>query len=102
MHETEELVVRLYVLVDDTEAAAQATGAAGGEIAHPPMEIPGFGSFAIYIQGDVNGLDLDEHADVKLPSSRPYPDSLITPNSRRDFPRKTGSQSTGVTKPWIS
>ena len=27
---------------------------AGGEIAHPPMEIPGRGKFAIYIQGGVH------------------------------------------------
>jgi hypothetical protein len=26
---------------------------AGGEIAHPPMELPGHGKFAIFIQGGV-------------------------------------------------
>lgn len=51
MHETEEPVVRPYWLVDDVEAAAKAAEAAGAEIAHPPMEIPGHGTFAIYIQG---------------------------------------------------
>jgi hypothetical protein len=25
----------------------------GGEIAHPPMEIPGHGKFAIFIQGAI-------------------------------------------------
>ena len=51
MHETEEPVVRPYWLVDDIEAAVAAAVEAGGEIAHPPMEIPGHGTFAIYIQG---------------------------------------------------
>ena len=50
---TEEPVVRPYWLVDDIEAAVAAVEAAGGQIAHPPMEIPGHGTFAIYIQGGV-------------------------------------------------
>lgn len=54
MHETEEPVVRPYLLVDDVEAAAKAAVAAGGEIAHPPMELPGKGTFAIYIQGGIH------------------------------------------------
>ena len=54
MHEMEEPVVRPYLLVDDIEAAAQAAVDAGGEIAHPPMEIPGRGFFAIYIQGGIH------------------------------------------------
>lgn len=54
MHPTEEPVVRPYLLVDDIEAAANAAAAAGAEIAHPPMELPGHGSFAIYIQGGVH------------------------------------------------
>jgi hypothetical protein len=54
MHETEEPVMRPYVLVEDIEAAAEAAKAAGGEIAHPPMEIPGHGKFAIYIQGGIH------------------------------------------------
>ena len=54
MHEMEEPVVRPYVLVDDIKAAAEAAEAAGGEIAHPPMEIPGHGKFAIYIQGGIH------------------------------------------------
>jgi predicted enzyme related to lactoylglutathione lyase len=53
MHEAETPVVRPYVLVDDIEAAAKAAVDAGGEIAHPPMEIPGHGQFAIYIQGGI-------------------------------------------------
>ena len=39
---------------DDIEAAAAAAVEAGGEIAHPPMELPGHGKFAIYIQGGIH------------------------------------------------
>lgn len=53
LHETEKPVVRPYWLVDDVEAAVAAAVAAGGEVAHPPMEIPGHGTFAIYIAGGV-------------------------------------------------
>ncbi|HUE87903.1 MAG TPA: hypothetical protein VMO26_17660 [Vicinamibacterales bacterium] len=53
LRETEEPVVRPYWLVDDIEAAVAAVEKAGGQIAHPPMEIPGHGTFAIYIQGGV-------------------------------------------------
>ena len=51
MHESEELVVRPYWIVDDIERAVAAAVAAGAEVAHPPLEIPGRGTFAIYIQG---------------------------------------------------
>jgi len=54
MHETEAPVVRPYILVDDINAAVEAAQAAGGEIAHPPMEIPGRGMFAIFVQGGVH------------------------------------------------
>ncbi len=54
MHEAEEPVVRPYLLVDDVEAATAAAAAAGAEIAHPPLELPGHGTFAIYIQGGVH------------------------------------------------
>jgi len=53
MHESEEPVVRPYHLVKDIESAAAAAVKTGGEIAHPPMEIPGHGKFAIYIQGGI-------------------------------------------------
>lgn len=53
MHEMEEPVVRPYLLVDDAEAAASAAEAGGAEIAHPPMELPGHGTFAIFIQGGI-------------------------------------------------
>lgn len=48
---TEEPVVRPYWLVDDIEAAVAAAVQAGGQLAHAPMEIPGHGQFAIYLQG---------------------------------------------------
>ena len=54
MHESEEPVVRPYLLVNDIDAAAAAAVKAGGEIAHPPMEIPGHGKFAIYTQGGIH------------------------------------------------
>ena len=54
MHESEDPVVRPYWLVDDIEAALAAAVKAGGMIAPPPMEIPGHGTFAIYIQGGIH------------------------------------------------
>ena len=54
MHETEEPVVRPYWLADDIEASVAAVVKAGGVVAHPPMEIPGLGTFAIYIQGGIH------------------------------------------------
>lgn len=53
MHETEEPVVRPYLLVDDIEGAIDAAVKNGGEIAHPPMELPGHGTFAIFILGGI-------------------------------------------------
>ncbi len=54
MHETEEPVVRPYWLVDDIEAAIAEAVEAGAQVAHPPLEIPGHGTFAIYIQGGIH------------------------------------------------
>lgn len=54
MHDAEQPVVRPYWLVDDIEAAVSAAVEAGGEVAHPPMEIPGHGTFAIYQLGGVH------------------------------------------------
>ena len=54
LHETEYPVVRPYWLVDDIEAAVAASAKAGGEGAHPPMETPGHGTFAIYVQGGIH------------------------------------------------
>lgn len=53
LRESEEPVVRPYWLVDDIESAVAAAVDAGGEVAHPPLEIPGHGTFAIYITGEV-------------------------------------------------
>ena len=54
MRDTEAPVVRPYWLVPDIEAALAALVATGGEVAHPPMEIPGHGTFAIYLQGGID------------------------------------------------
>lgn len=53
MRDTESPVVRPYVLVDDIEAAVNAAEKAGAEVAIPPMEIPGQGTFSIYILGGI-------------------------------------------------
>ena len=54
LRESEEPVVRPYWLVDDIKAAVAAAIQAGGELAHPPMEIPDHGTFAIYLQGGID------------------------------------------------
>jgi predicted enzyme related to lactoylglutathione lyase len=54
MHDAEPPVVRPYWLVHNIESAVAAALEAGGEVAHPPMEIPGHGTFAIYVQGGVH------------------------------------------------
>lgn len=54
MRDSEDPVVRPYWLVDDIEAALAAVDAAGSVVALPPTEIPGGGTFAIYIEGGVD------------------------------------------------
>ena len=54
LRDTEESVVRPYWLVDDIEAALEAACDRGASVAHRPLEIPGKGTFAIYIQGNVD------------------------------------------------
>jgi predicted enzyme related to lactoylglutathione lyase len=54
LRETEEPVVRPYWLVDDIAVAVAAAVGGGGELAYPPTEIPGRGTFAIYLQGGVD------------------------------------------------
>ena len=54
LHPSEAPVVRPYVLVDDIEAAVAAAVEGDGQLAHPPMEIPGHGRFAIFIQGGIH------------------------------------------------
>ena len=51
LRDTEEPVVRPYWLVNDIGAAVTAAVQAGGELAVEPMEIPGHGTFAIYLHG---------------------------------------------------
>ncbi len=51
MRETEEPVVRPYLLVDDVEAAVEEAAKAGAEIAMGATEMPGGGRFAIYLIG---------------------------------------------------
>ena len=53
MHETEHPVVRPYWLVDDVRSGVAAAVSAGADVAHPPLEIPGHGTFAIYLMGGV-------------------------------------------------
>jgi predicted enzyme related to lactoylglutathione lyase len=54
LRETEKPVVRPYWLVENIEAAVAAAVQAGGELALPPMDLPGHGTIAIYIQGGVD------------------------------------------------
>ncbi len=51
MRDDETPVVRPYLLVDDIQSAVESATSAGGEIAVPPMEIPGRGMIAIYFLG---------------------------------------------------
>lgn len=53
LRETEEPVVRPYLLVEDIDAAVEAVREAGGEIALPPTEVEGQGTFAIYLLGGI-------------------------------------------------
>jgi hypothetical protein len=45
----------LEIVTGDVDAVCRAYAAAnaGGVVAHPPLEIPGHGTFAIYFHGDV-------------------------------------------------
>ncbi|MGB5257075.1 MAG: hypothetical protein WBN44_07460 [Woeseiaceae bacterium] len=54
MHEAERPLIRPYLLVDNIETAVAAAVEAGADVAHPPLEIPGHGTFAIYILGGVH------------------------------------------------
>ncbi len=54
MHSAEEPIVRAYLLVDDIQAATAAAEASGALIAHSPLELPGYGTFAIFIHGGVH------------------------------------------------
>jgi len=54
LRDTEKPVVRPYWLVADIKAALDAAASQGAFVAHPAMDIPGKGTFAIYRQGDVD------------------------------------------------
>jgi predicted enzyme related to lactoylglutathione lyase len=53
LRDTEKPVVRPYVLVKDIDASVAAAAEAGAEIAMSATEIPGYGRFAIVIQGGI-------------------------------------------------
>jgi len=53
LRDTEEPVVRHYLLVDDIQAALAAASKSGAEIALPPMDLPGHGTCAITIHAGI-------------------------------------------------
>lgn len=53
LRDTEAPVVRPYFLVDDIAAAVAKAAQAGAQIALPPMDLPGYGKCAIFLQGGV-------------------------------------------------
>lgn len=53
MREDEGPVVRPYTQVDDVEAAIATAKEAGAQIAIEKMEIPGYGTIAMFIQGGI-------------------------------------------------
>lgn len=53
LRDTEIPVVRPYILVEDIHAAVSKAAAEGAEIALPPMQLPGHGTCAIFIQGGI-------------------------------------------------
>jgi predicted enzyme related to lactoylglutathione lyase len=54
LREAEAPIVRPYWLVRDIKRALAEAQKAGGQVAMEPTEIPGHGTFAIYIQGGVD------------------------------------------------
>ena len=53
MRPDETPVVRPYFLTNDIAGAVEAAKAAGAEVAIPPMELPGQGTFAIFIHDGI-------------------------------------------------
>ena len=53
LRDSEQPVVRPYLLVDDIEAAVKAAAASGAVIALPPMPLGSYGTCAIFIQGGI-------------------------------------------------
>lgn len=48
MHEAEEPAIRPYWLASYIRAAFDTAVSNGAQVVHPPLKIPGRGSFAIY------------------------------------------------------
>ena len=53
LRDTEQPVVRPYVLVKDIKASVAAAAESGAVVAMPPTEIAGYGEFAIVIHGGI-------------------------------------------------
>lgn len=53
LQEDEAPTIRPYWLVNDIQVALAESVSAGAEIVHPPLELDGFGTFAIYSQGGI-------------------------------------------------
>lgn len=51
MHADEAPVTRTYFLTGDIEGATEQAVAAGAELAHPVMDIPGQGKFSVFFHG---------------------------------------------------
>ena len=58
--ETVGSVVRVYIDVDDLEAAVAAAQANGGSVITPPSPVPGFGRFAAILVSEGNEVGLFE------------------------------------------
>ena len=57
LRDDEQPIVRPYILVEDIDASVSVARTAGAEIAMPPLEIEGYGQFAIIIrEGIESGL----------------------------------------------
>ena len=54
LRDSESPIVRPYWLVDDIQASVASVANAGAEIALPPLEMAGRGTFAIYVLGGVD------------------------------------------------
>lgn len=54
LRDTEEPVVRPYMLVEDIKAAVDAAEGAGAEVAIASMELEGRGTCAIVVQGGID------------------------------------------------
>jgi len=60
--ETVGSVIRVYITVDQLEAAVAAAEANGGSVVTPPSEVPGMGRFAAVRDSEGNEVGLWESA----------------------------------------